>query len=232
MIRYRRRSSLQFESLEARLALSVTLLDEDFDADVVDMPPASADFLANATGPDGMIQIGGPGGFYGTPFPPSGNQSLIFDNPGAGQPVVSWTDEFVNDPAAFQSGTVSFDVFLPEPSPAVDWVYLDFRLGYGDASRTAPTTVNDTTIWNSFRVNASSADIVFDNGNGGGSSPIASLTPLHVEYQIDGPSRTYRLLINNNPISFGGSVDRPWMAGTRASTCWPLSARSPSHRDL
>jgi len=204
---------LRYEPLEMRLPLAVTLLDENFDAYPVNTLPGSADFALNATGPEGFIQIGGPGGKYGTPIAPSGNKSLIFDNPGAAQPVVSWTSEFANDPAAFRSGRVSFDLFLPEPTGLVSWTYLDVRLGYGGAGRTSPTTVNDTTIWNSFRVNRFSADVVRDDGNGGATAAISSMTTLKVEYVIDGVNRTYRLLINGSAVTFGGSADRPWMAG-------------------
>jgi len=203
----------QFEHLEARLPLSVTLLNEPFDDDAVDTLPNTADFSANASGPEGFIQVGGPGGAYGTPIIPAGNKSLVFDNPGQAQPLIVWIDEFSDDPSAFQSGRVSFDVFMPEPTGSRDWTYLDFRLGYGDANRTSPTTINDTTIWNSFRVNRASPDIVFDNGNGGGSAPISSQATLRVEYLIDGPTRTYQLLIDGTPISFGSSASRPWMPG-------------------
>ena len=79
------------ESLEPRLALSVTLLNETFDDDAVDSFPDTADFSANGDGPEGFIQVGGPGGAYGTPIPPSGNKSLVFDNPGQAQPIVVWS---------------------------------------------------------------------------------------------------------------------------------------------
>lgn len=200
------------EQLEPRLALSVTLLNETFDDDAVDTLPDTADFTLNGAGPDGFIQVGGPGGAYGTPIQPAGNKSLILDNPGQAQPLIVWIDEFSDNPSDFQSGRVSFDVFMPEPVGR-DWTYLDFRLGYGDADRTSPTTVGDTTIWNSFRVNAASADVVFDNGAGAGSSPISSFTTFNVEYLIDGPTQTYQLLINDIPVDFGGNVNRSWMAG-------------------
>jgi hypothetical protein len=207
------RRSLRLELLEPRLALSVTLLDENFDDDLVNAHPNTADHFVNADGPAGFIQVGGPGGVYGTPIPPAGNKSLVIDNPGQAQPAISWTSEFSNNPADFQSGTISFDLFMPEPSGGDFWTYIDIRLGYGPAGRTVPTTINDTTIWNSFRVDNDSADLVVDNGNGNGTSPIASLTLLHVVYDIDGPSRTYTLSINGNLIDFGtGNVNRPWMA--------------------
>ncbi|MCC6492723.1 MAG: hypothetical protein IT424_06860 [Pirellulales bacterium] len=204
---------LHIESLEPRLALSVTLLHETFDDDPVNGQPNTADILINAAGPEAYIQVAGPGGAYGTPFGPAGNKSLVIDNPGQAQPAIAWTTEFSDDATEFQTGTVSFDLLLPEPSSGDSWTYIDIRLGYGPAGRGVPTTLNDTTIWNSFRVDNDQADVVADNGNGGGSSPISSFTPLHVVYDIDGATRTYTLSINGATINFGGSPSRPWQAG-------------------
>lgn len=192
--------------------LSVTLLQEDFQQDAVDSQPASADQFWSATGPDAFIQVAGPGGVYVPPFGGAANKSLVIDNPGDDQPIVAWRSMFTDDPADFQNGSISFDLYMPEPTGQY-WTYIDFRLGYGGAGRTAPTTVGDTTVWNSFRVNSGSPDVVVDNGNGNAQATIASGTVLAVRYDIDGDSQTYRLTINGNAVTFGGSADRPWMAG-------------------
>ncbi|MDA0659083.1 MAG: hypothetical protein O3C60_09570 [Planctomycetota bacterium] len=204
---------LVVEHLEMRWTPSVTLLSEDFQTTPVQTLPTSVDASLNVTGPEGFALVTG-GGVIPEPFGPSGNRSLVIDNPGPAQPAIAWTSEFSNDPTAFTSGTISFDLYLTEPGSR-NWTYIDVRLGYGGAARTIPTTVGDTTVWNSFRVNASSPDIVVDNGNGGvGSAPITSLSKLHVVYTLNGVQKTYRLSINNVPIDFGsGNVDRPWMAG-------------------
>src|SRR5215212_7146437 len=91
-----RRCLLGFELLEPRLALSVTLLNENFDDDAVNTKPNTADHFLNANGPEGFIQVGGPGGTYGTPIGPVGNHSLVIDNPGQAQPAIAWTSEFSN----------------------------------------------------------------------------------------------------------------------------------------
>jgi len=202
------------ELLEDRLALNgTTLLYDDFQGDAVGTLPASADNFWNATGPNSFIQVAGPAGTYSDRFGIAGNKSLVMDTPGASQAIVSWHEVFSDDPTQFQTGTISFDVYLGEPIPARTWTYLDFRLGYGDATRTAPTTVDDTTVWNSFRVNLGSPDVVVDNGNVG-QSAIASNTVLHVVYELNGTTKTYRLKINGNAIDFGtGNPDRPWIAG-------------------
>jgi len=207
--------ALHLEALESRLALSVTLLYETFEADVVNTKPSTADYVANGNGPDGIIQVGGPGGAYGSPIPPlGGNKSLIIDKPGQAQPIIVWSSEFSDNAADFQTGQISFDVYMPEPSAGRSWTYLDVRLGYGVAGRTYPTTLNDTTVWNTFRVDDNQSDVVRDNGNGGGTSPISSFTTLHVVYDIDGATRTYRLTINGTPITFGtGNVNHHWAAG-------------------
>ena len=204
----------QFEILESRLALSITLLTEDFEVDAVGSQPASADTVLNAIGPEGFIQIAGSGGTYADPFDPGNNQSLAFDNPGEAQPVIAWTSVFSDDPADFRSGTISFDLYMTPPGGNT-WGYIDFRIGYGGPNRFAPTTVGDTAVWNSFRINAGSADIVFDNGNGSGQSTIFVNTPMEVEYTLDGDNETYQLRINGTTVNFGsGNPNRPWIAGS------------------
>lgn len=209
-----RRLSDGFEPLEPRIVLaSVTLLSEDFESDTVGSLPASPDQFWNAAGPEAFIQVAGPGG-YADPFGGLGNQSLVIDNPGAAQPIVAWRSMFPDNPAEFHTGSVSFDLYLPEPDPGDTWTYVDIRLGYGGPARTAPTTVGDTTVWNSFRVRSTAADIVFDNGSGAGQAVIASNTTLHVVYELNGANKTYTLSINGTPIGFGSSdPNRAWIAG-------------------
>ncbi|MEO2049514.1 MAG: hypothetical protein ABGX16_23395, partial [Pirellulales bacterium] len=201
------------ELLETRLALSVTLLSDDFQSDAIDSQPSSADTFFNSVGPEGFIQISGLGATYSDPFNPITNRSVVIDNPGAAQPIVGWSTIFTDDPADFRTGTISFDLYMDTPDDRF-WTYVDFRLGFGGSGRTAPTTVGDTTLWNSFRINAATPDIVFDNGNGSGQASITGNSALHVEYSLNGTTETYRLSINGAAIDFGsGNPDRPWIAG-------------------
>ena len=216
-----------FELLEPRLALSVTLLNETFQSDVVGTQPNSPDQFWNATGPESYIQVAGTGGTYVPPFGGSTNKALVIDDPGAAQPIVAWRSMFSDDPAAFKNGYFEFDLYLPSPGSR-NWTFFDFRIGYGGPGRTAPTTVNDTTVWNSFRIiPGSTPDVVVDDGNGGGSTLISQNTQLHVRYDLNGTTRTYRLTINGNLISFGGNPDRPCAWEQRASTCLVSSGRIP-----
>lgn len=203
-----------FELLESRLALSVTVLSEDFQDDIIGALPNSADQFWNAAGPESYIQVAGTGGTYVPPFGAVGNKSLVIDDVGAAQPIVSWRSMFSDDPTAFKNGSFEFDVYLPSPGTR-NWTFLDFRIGYGGASRTAPTTINDTTVWNTFRIiPGSTPDIVLDDGNNGsGSSLISQNTLLHVRYDLNGTTKSYRLTINGSLITWGGSPDRPWRAG-------------------
>jgi len=213
--RHRRSQSFQlsFEELESRLALSVTLLSEDFQSYPTGSQPTSADLILNGNGPEGFIQIAGLAGTYVDPVNPVFNKSLVFDNPGQTQPVVAWSNIFSDNPADFRTGTISFDLYMTSPGDRF-WTYIDFRLGYGGSGRTAPTTVDDTTVWNSFRINVGSDDIVFDNGTGAGQSLITGNSGLNVRYTLDGANETYQLSINDTPIDFGtGNPNRSWMAG-------------------
>jgi len=205
---------LGVESLEPRLVLATTLLIDDFASDTPGQQPASADTLFSANGPDGFVEVAGPFGTYGSPFGGIFNNSLVIDNPGNDQPIVGWSTIFSDNPADFQSGSISFDLYITNPDPTDDWGYIDIRLGYGGGGRSVPTTVGDTTVWNSFRINASAADIVFDNGNGSGQSTIAGNTKMSVLYEINSATQTYRLSIGGSPVDFGtGNPDRPWTAG-------------------
>ena len=133
------------ELLEARLPLSITLLNDDFQDDAVGTLPESADQFWNATGPDAFIQVAGTGGTYVPPFGGATNKSLVIHDAGIAQPIVSWRSMFSDDPTEFQNGSIEFDLYLPPASGTQDWTFIDFRLGYGGPDRTAPTTVNDTT---------------------------------------------------------------------------------------
>lgn len=233
----RRRYSIgraSLERLECRLTPSVTLLSEDFQSTPPRTLPTSIDDSIAVTGPDAYVEVTGPGGRYPEPIGPVGNKSLVIDNPGPAQPLIAWSSEFSDNPAAFQSGTIAFDLYFGEPGSR-DWTYLDVRFGYGGPDRTIPTAaVGDTTVWNSFRIHASAPDIVVDNGNGtpGGSS-IQSLTRLKVEYTLTGATRSYRLAINGVPIDFGtGEFDRPWMAGAPGINMIALAGAFPQSSGL
>src|SRR3954463_5346921 len=69
-----------FELLEPRLALSVTLLNETFQSDIVGTLPHSPDQFWNATGPESYIQTAGTGGTYVPPFGGSTNKALVIDD--------------------------------------------------------------------------------------------------------------------------------------------------------
>src|SRR5688572_12231404 len=165
-----------FEVLEPRLALSLTLLNETFQSDIVGTQPNSPDQFWNATGPESYIQVAGTGGAYVPPFGGSTNKTLVIDDPGAAQPIVVWRSMFSDDPMAFKNGYFEFDLYLPSPGSR-NWTFFDFRIGYGGPGRVAPTTVNDTTVWNSFRIlPCATPDVVVDDGNGGASTVIAQVT--------------------------------------------------------
>src|SRR6476620_6645693 len=177
---------LNFELLESRLALSITLLNETFQSDIVGTLPHSPDQFWNATGPESYIQVAGTVGKYVPPFGGSTNKTLVIDDVAAAQPIVSWRSIFSDDPTAFKNGSFEFDLYLPSPGTR-NWTFLDFRIGYGGPGRTAPTTVNDTTVWNSFRIiPGSTPDVVLDDGNNGGSTTISQNTLLHVRYDLNG----------------------------------------------
>ncbi|MBA4107782.1 MAG: hypothetical protein C0485_18770 [Pirellula sp.] len=203
----------QFESLESRLALSVTILSEDFQDDAVGAQPNSADQFWNPVGPESFIQVSGAGGAYATPFGGGTNKALVIDDVGAAQPIVSWRSAFSDDPHDFQTGTIEFDLYLPAAGSR-NWTFFDFRLGYGGAGRTAPTTVNDTTVWNSFRINPGAPQgFILDDSTG---TFLASITPnslLRLRYDLDGATQTYRLTVNGTLVTAGGNPNRPWRAG-------------------
>ena len=71
-----------FELLEPRLAVSVTILNETFQSDVVGTQPNSTDQFWNATGPESYIQVAGTGGTYVPPFGGSTNKALDPSHPG------------------------------------------------------------------------------------------------------------------------------------------------------
>jgi hypothetical protein len=193
--------------------LSVTILSENFQADAVGTQPSSADQFWNAVGPESYIQVAGVGGGYAVPFGGAANKALVIDDVGAAQPIVSWRSAFPDDPQQFQTGTIEFDLFLPAAG-ARNWTFLDFRLGYGGAGRTAPTTINDTTVWNSFRINPGAPQgFIFDDSTG---TFLASITPnslLHLRYDLDGATQTYRLTVNGTLVNAGGNPNRPWRPG-------------------
>ena len=210
--RLRRLSGI--ELLEARLPLSITLLNDDFQVDAVGTLPESADQFWNASGPDTFIQVAGAGGTYVPPFGGAGNKSLVIHDAGIVQPIVSWRSIFSDDPTEFQNGSIEFDLYLPPASGTQDWTFIDFRLGYGGPDRTAPTTVNDTTVWNSFRINPGAPlGFAFDHNTNTLLASLSASTVLHIRYDLNGAARTYRLTINGNLVNAGGIVDRPWRTG-------------------
>jgi hypothetical protein len=191
--------------------------------------PNSADQFWNADGPEAFIRVAGPGGTYTPPFGGTGNKALVIDNPGQAQPIVVWRSMFSDDPALFQDGSFEFDLYLPLPGSR-DWTYFDFRVGYGGSARVAPTTVNDTTIWNSFRINPGTIpDIVLDDGTGTGIATIQHSTVLHLRYDLNEVAKTYRLTINGTVITFGANPDRPWRAGATGANMFAFYGAFPNN---
>ncbi len=219
-----------FETLEPRLALAVTLLTEDFQDDSVGGLPNTADQFWNASGPESFIQIAGSGGTYSSPFGGVTNRTLVIDDVGAAQPIVSWRSMFSNNPQDFRTGSFEFDIFLPATTGGRDWTFLDFRVGYGGAGRTAPTTVNDTTIWNSFRLNpGASQGFIRDDNTGTFLTAFTPGTTLKIRYDLNGTAQTYRLTVNGVLANAGGQPDRPWRAGATGANMFGFFGAFPSN---
>ena len=223
--------SFHVEPLEPRLLLSTVLLSEDFNTSPINgipnsIQPHPADFILGEVGsnPDSTLQIAGSGGAYADPFGGAGNRSMVIDNFAGGSntpsvefPVVTWLDEFGDVPNAHRSGTIDFDLYLTAHNPATEfWTFVDFRVGFGGAGRTNPSTVNDTIIWNVFRIEtgAQSPNFYFDNATApsNGQGKFAPDTPFHVHYDIFS-DETYTVSIDGTPLELGGSATIPWRTG-------------------
>lgn len=145
-------------ALAARVILS-----EDFESDLPDTLPASADFYARSV--VGFVnpntepaKIAVSGGAFPDPFAVD-NQSLVFHNPNsAAQMAITWTSIFDDDPAGFRNGSIEFDLWMAKPLPQLGapggkfWSFLDARIGYGGAERSGVSTNGDVTVWNNIRV--------------------------------------------------------------------------------
>lgn len=220
---------LAVEPLEPRLALSVTVLSEDFQDDPVGGLPNTADQWWNAAGPEAFIQVAGAGGTYTAPAGGAANRMLVIDDAGAAQPIVAWRSVFADDPTQFVNGSFEFDVYLPPTPSGRDWTFLDFRVGYGGPNRTAPTTAGDTTIWNSFRLNPGAPQgFILDDNTG---TFLAAFTPgtlLHLKYDLNSTARTYRLTVNGSLASPSGNPDRPWRAGATGVNMFGFFGSAPA----
>ncbi|MEO2049440.1 MAG: hypothetical protein ABGX16_23020 [Pirellulales bacterium] len=94
------------------------------------------------------------GGTFADPFSPGNNQSMVLHNPNTtSQMAVSWADEFDDDPNTFRNGSIEFDLWMESPDPEAFWTFLGVRIGHGDETRNGVSaTPDDTTVWNSFRM--------------------------------------------------------------------------------
>ena len=133
------------------------ILSEDFEADLPDAFPSSADMYGRssvASNPDlDPSTAAVTGGAFADPFDPGNNQSLILHNPeGTTQMAVTWIDEFEDDPATFRNGSIEFDLYMDSPDPAAFWTFMGLRIGYGDEDRTGVSTFGDTTLWQTYRM--------------------------------------------------------------------------------
>jgi hypothetical protein len=139
------------------------ILREDFERDLPDTQPASADyynvayvpFVSPASEPARIVVTGG---VFPDPFGP-GNQSLVIHNPNsATQSRIAWTSIFGDDPTAFRNGIIEFDAWMDKPLPKLGeqggkfWSFFEVRAGFGDADRSQVSTVGDVTVWPNFRI--------------------------------------------------------------------------------
>jgi hypothetical protein len=216
------------------------ILFEDFESDTPDTFPSGADFYARSLVPfvnplTEPAKITVSGGTFPDPFG-SGNQSVVFHNPNsAAQMAITWTSAFDDDPSAFRNGVIEFDVWMekPLPNPGKFWAFLDIRLGYGDASRSGVTTVNDVTIWDNIRIQnlAGLPEPVESVVDAGAQFAVGVQTTytdaaldlmgpdrsFRVRYEIDGTpgNEMYVIKLNGTPITWfqDGASSHPWVPG-------------------
>src|SRR5436190_10493395 len=221
-----------------------TILSADFQNDVPDTFPTSANFYARSLVPfvnpaTEPAKITVTGGAFPDPFG-AGNKSVIFYNPNsAAQMAITWTSIFQDDPATFKNGVIEFDVWMDKPLPVLGqpggkfWSFLDMRIGYGDANRSAVSTVNDVTIWDNMRIqNVNQPEPVENVVDAGAQMSVGLQTTytdpvpgglmapnqsFHVKYEITGTAgnESYVIKLNNTPITWlqDGAMSHPWVPG-------------------
>ncbi len=197
------------------------ILSEDFESDLPDTLPASADYYARSVvgfvNPDTEpARIAVSGGAFPDPFA-ADNQSLVFHNPNsAAQMAITWTSIFDDDPAGFRNGSIEFDLWMTKPLPQLGepsgkfWSFLDARIGYGGAERSGVTTNGDLTVWNNIRIQN-----IF-----GQAEPVESVVDAGAQYTV-GLQTTYT---DPSPglmgpdLSFHVQIDFDGTVGSEKST--------------
>ena len=208
-----------------------TILSADFQNDVPDTLPTSANFYARSLVPfvnpaTEPAKITVTGGAFPDPFG-ANNKSVIFYNPNsAAQMAITWTSIFQDDPATFKNGVIEFDVWMDKPLPVLGqpggkfWSFLDMRIGYGGANRSGVSTVNDVTIWDNMRIqNVNQPEPVENVVDAGAQMSVGLQTTytdpvpgglmapnqsFHVRYEITGTAgnESYVIKLNNTPITW------------------------------
>jgi len=234
---------------------AVVLLDESFDTSPVDGIPnsitTSTDFIIGTGNPGSDLKVTGTGGVYSDPFGGAGNRSLVlhsFDGgcivntPGCSEnlnefPVVTWLDEFGDDPNVHRDGVIDFDIYLSTPDPNETWTLLDFRLGYGIEGRINPQTIPpDVVIWNQYQVQNDGEvveTLIFNNSLNQGfalgtpnENPLEPDVPFHVKYTLDGSTETFQWEMTNlntsvaTQITFDDSSSNV-SGGSATEADWP-----------
>ncbi|QEG35152.1 hypothetical protein [Bythopirellula goksoeyrii] len=241
-------------------ARAVVLLDETFDSSPVDGIPNSislepldfpSDFILGTGNPGSDLKVAGPSGSYTDPFGGTGNKSLVlhsFDggcfagDPGCSTdlnefPVVTWLDEFGDDPTVYRDGIIEFDMILSTPEPTETWTLLDFRLGWGGVNRINPQTIPpDVVIWNQYQVQNDGENIetlifnpALNQGQGisfPNENPLEPDVPFRVKYTLDGATETFQWELTNlntsvtTPLTFDDSSSNI-SGGSATEAIWP-----------
>lgn len=214
-------SALIYGAMGTPFASAVVLLDEKFDSSPIDgipnsISPLPDDFIIGTGNPGSDLKVAGTGGVYSDPFGGAGNRSLAFhsfdggcfqNSPGCSTnlnefPVVTWLDEFGDDPTVYRDGIIQFDLYLSTPEPEETWTLLEFRLGWGGEGRQNPQTIPpDVVVWNHYEVLNDEGEIstiiansslfqgygiFFPNEN-----PLEADVPFRVKYTLDGTTETF-----------------------------------------
>ena len=203
---------------------NITLLNENFNDDPVNGVPNTPNFFLGQVGsnPDSTIQIAGPGGSYTDPFVGDAtNRSLVLDNfaggvafPSVQFPIVGWRSQFppIAMPA-LQQAKIDFDLIMGAERPTDFWSYFEIRVGFTGF----PSTVADTILWNSWRIQGGSP-LIFNNGQNQlpNTSPIVPNQKMHVSYEIFA-DQTWSLTVDGTPILYAGQAKVPWMSNIAGS---------------
>jgi hypothetical protein len=171
------------------------------------------------------------------PFGGPGNRSLVLDNFGGGSNPVGWPFVSWDIGQDVTSATIEFDLYMAfsdrfnPPSPTTSgaeswWTYVDFRVG--DTAGGVPSTLADTLIFDSMRVEVGSGAFYFDNAfapaNG---HPFSPETAHHVKYIIDGNTSTY--VVEVTPHATAGQTTLQRVAGNDNNPWRTAFLLDPTH---